>query len=139
MPPDPPGQRAEGAAISLNVSNPYCSQAVPATSTCWINVRNISAASSDPNFLGVQITVNGKTRAMFSNFFETTVNINEKMIGKGLQVVCGRPNASGVQGYGLKYQVGISAVFSGSGATTDTANVTCPSYEARLYLPELNK
>lgn len=130
---------AEGAAVSLAVSNPYCSQAVPATSTCWINVRNINATSSDPNFLGVQITINGKTRAFFSNFFENSVSINEKMMGKGLQVVCGRPNASGVPGYGLQYPVGISAVFSGSSATTDTANVNCPAYEARLYLPAVDK
>lgn len=130
---------AEGAAVSLNVSNPYCTQSSPASSTCLINVRSISASSSDPNFLGVRITIDGKTRAYFSNFFETSVSINERMMGKGLQVVCGKPNASGVPGYGLQYHVGISAIFSGSSATNDTANVNCPSYEDRLYLPAVIK
>jgi len=131
--------KAEGAAVSLSVSNPYCAQSSPASSTCLINVKNISATSSDPNFLGVQITIDGKPRAFFSNFFETSVSINDRMMGKGLQVVCGKPNASGVPGYGLQYNVGISAVFSGSSATTDTANVNCPSYEDRLYLPAVIK
>jgi len=131
--------KAEGAAASLNVSNPYCTQPMPASSTCLINMRSISATSSDPNFLGVQIAIDGKTRAFFSNFFETSVSINERMMGKGLQVVCGKPNASGVPGYGLQYHVGISAVVSGSSATTDTANVNCPSYEDRLYLPAVIK
>ena len=122
-------------ALSLIVSNPYCTQASAASSTCLINVRNISATSSDPNFLGVQISINGKTRAYFSNFFENSVYINDSMMGKGLQVTCGRPNASGLPGYGLQYNLGISALVSGGSPTTDTAVVTCPAFESKLYLP----
>jgi hypothetical protein len=127
------------SGVTLTVNNPYCAQASPSSSTCLINVRNISATSSDPNFRGVQITINGKTRAFFSNFFETSVFINDGMMGKGLQVTCGRPKASGLPGYGLQYSVGISAIVSGSSPTTDTANVTCPSFESKSYLPMLKK
>ena len=130
---------AEGAAVTLTASNPYCTQPAPASSTCLINARYISAKSSDPNFRGVQITINGKTRAFFSNFFETSVFINKNMLGNGLQVVCGRPNASGLPDYGFQYNVGISAIVSGSSPTTDTAIVNCPSYEARVYVPMVNK
>jgi hypothetical protein len=130
---------ASPAAVSLTVNNPYCVQAPLPSSTCWINVRNISATSSDPNFLGVEITVNGKTRAYFSNFFETAVYINKRMLGNGLRVICGRPNASGVPGYGLKYNVGISAIVSGSSPTTDTAVVACPAYESKAYLPTVRR
>jgi hypothetical protein len=126
-------------AVSLTVSNPYCAQALPPSSTCFINMRTISATSSDPNFLGVEITVNGKTRARFSNFFETSTYFNQLMLGKGLQVMCGKPNASGVPNYGLQYSVGISAIVSGSSPITDTANVTCPAYESKAYLPTIRK
>jgi hypothetical protein len=126
-------------AVSLTVSNPYCAQAAPASPTCLIKVRYISATSTDPNFLGVQISINGKTRAFFSNFFENSTNINDAMMGNGLQVFCGGRNASGVPGYGLQYSVGISAIVSGSSPITDTANVTCPYFESRLYLPMIEK
>jgi hypothetical protein len=126
-------------AVSLTVSNPYCTQAAPSSPTCLINVRSITATSSDPNFRGVQITVNGKTRAFFSNFFETSVFINDRMMRNGLHVICGLPNASGVPNYGLQYSVGISAIVSGSSPTTDIANVTCPSYESDAYLPLVTK
>jgi hypothetical protein len=129
---------AEGGA-SLTVSNPYCVQASPPSATCLINVRSIIASNSDPNFRGVLITVNGKTRAFFSNFFETSIYINNKMLGNGLQVVCGRPNASGLPNYGFQYSVGISAIVSGSSPITDTAVVTCPYFEAKLYLPVVKK
>lgn len=122
-------------AVSLNVSNPYCAQASPASPTCLIRVRSISATSTDPNFLGVQISINGKARAFFSEFFENSVSINDSMMGKGLQVFCGGRNASGVPGSGLQYSVGISAIVSGSSPVTDIANVTCPYFETRLYLP----
>jgi hypothetical protein len=126
-------------AVSLTVSNPYCTQSSPASPTCLIYVRYISATSTDPNFRGIQISINGKTRAFFSNFFETSVYINDSMMGKGLQVVCGGPNASGVPDYGLQYGVGTSAIISGSSPITDTANVTCPAFESRLYLPMIKR
>jgi hypothetical protein len=125
--------------VSLTVSNPYCSQVSTNSPTCLIVFRSIYATSSDPGFLGIQISVNGQARAFFSNFFENTVTINNSMLGNGLQVECGEPNASGVAGYGLVYNVGISATFSNSSATTDTAVVTCPYYQDRLYLPTLRK
>jgi hypothetical protein len=131
--------QAESTAVTLTVSNPYCAQSVPASPICWINVRNISATSSDPNFLGVQITVNGKTRAFFSQFFETSVTINKNMLGKGLQVNCGLPNASGQADSGLQYHVGISGIVSGGSPTTDTANVFCPYFVTRVYMPAVYK
>ena len=126
-------------AVTLTVSNPYCTQPSTASSTCLINLRYLSATSSDPNFLGVQISIDGKTRAYFSNFFENAVYINDRMMGKGLQVTCGRPNAGGVPGFGLQYNLGISAIVSGGSPTTDTAVVTCPAFERRLYLPIIRK
>jgi hypothetical protein len=125
--------------VSLAVSNPACTQPSPTTSACLINVRSIIASSSDPTFLGVQIRINGKTRAFFTSFFENSVYINNNMLGKGLEVTCGRPNASGLSGYGLTYNVGISAVFSGSSSTTDTAVVNCPAFESRVYFPTVKK
>ncbi len=130
---DPQGQ------VSLTVSNPYCSQTSPGSPTCLIVMRSISATSSDPGFLGIQISIAGKTRAFFSNFFENSVAINSSMLGDGLQVECGEPNASGVAGYGWVYNVGISATFSNSNPTTDTAVVTCPFYQDRLYLPTVRR
>ena len=126
-------------AVSLTVSNPYCAQVSPASPTCLIYVRYISATSTDPNFRGVQISINGKPRAFFSNFFETSVYINDSMMGKGLQVICGGPNASGLPDYGLQYNVGISAIVSGSNPITDTASVTCPFFESKAYLPMVRK
>jgi hypothetical protein len=125
-------------AVTLTLNNPYCVQASPASSTCLINIRYLSAASSDPTFRGVQITINGKPRAFFWNYSETSVFINDSMMGKGLQVTCGKPNASGLPGYGLQYNVGFSAIISGS-STTDNAIVNCPSFESRVYMPRVNK
>jgi len=122
-------------AVTLTVSDPYCAQTPAASSSCVINVRYLSATSSDPNFLGVQLTVNGKTRAYISNFFENSVYINDRMMGSGLQVTCGKPNASGQPDYGFQYNLGISAIVSGSTPTTDTAIVTCPAFESRMFLP----
>ena len=61
------------------------------------------------------------------------------MLGDGLQVTCGKPNASGLPDYGFQYNLGISALASGSAPVTDTAIVTCPAFETRTYLPIVMK
>ncbi len=128
-----PGQ----ATIVLN--NPYCVQPSPALGTCVLNARNVSVSSSDPNFTGLQVTVNGNTRAFLSAFFETAVYLTDDMLGPGLQVACGLPNAGGVAGYGYRYTLGFSAIISGNPASTDTAEVSCPAFESKTYMPLVKK
>jgi len=61
------------------------------------------------------------------------------MMGKGMQILCVKPNSSGLPGYGFQYSLGISAIVSGRSPTTDIANVTCPAFESRTDLPLVMK
>ena len=131
--------RALPNALTLQVSNPYSAQVAADTPACVIRIRSISASSSDPNFTGVQISVNGKTRAYVSNFFETSTNLSEEMLGEGLQVVCGTPGSGGVAGEGKTYTVEISAIVHGGSPVNDTTNVTCPFYVSKTYLPNIRR
>ena len=129
------GQANTPSSTTLTVSNPYCAQVQTSPWICNINMAYANASSTDSSLQALQISVDGKTRVYVSTFFEPGVNFGTKMLGPGLQVVCGVPNASGVPGYGKIYNVGISALFTNSQPITDTANVTCPAYESRTYMP----
>lgn len=131
--------QVDAQAVTLLVSNPACVQSATRPGACYITVRSISASSSDPNFNRIEISIDGKTRLRMTAFFETSIYFSGQMLGKGLQVTCGRPNASGVAGYGRIYPVNISAFVTGSSPITDIANVTCPAYESITYLPLINR
>jgi len=130
---------APQAGLTLAVSNPVCVQAAVNTGSCTITLRYVNAASTDPTFSHIEITVDGKVRVYATNFFETAINLNSAMLGKGLQVACGGPNASGNPSYGRQYQVGISAYLGSTAAAVDSATVNCPFYLGKTYLPMVKK
>jgi hypothetical protein len=134
-----PGEpaRADQQAVTLSASNPYCVQSSPATGACIINFRYLSA--SDPAFNHLEISIDGKVRAYMTAFFETSVYLNYAMLGDGLQVACGSPNASGIPGYGRQYVISLTAYATGSPAITDTAVVNCPYFEGKNFLPVVSK
>jgi hypothetical protein len=126
-------------AVTLTVSNPACVQSSIQQGACYINFNYIYATSTDPNFTSIEVTIAGKNRLRMTTFFENSTYLTGSMIGRGLLVTCGRPNASGVPNFGRIYPVSISARVTGGSPITDIANVTCPAYESTNYLPLINK
>jgi hypothetical protein len=134
-----PVRAATLQSVTLYVSNPSCTQPQPATGACYINLRYFYAVSTDPNFNHIEITVDGKVRFRMTGFFETSAYMVGQMLGKGLLVTCGLPGESGVAGFGHVYSVGLSAFVNGSSPITDFANVTCPSFVSKNYVPAVDK
>jgi hypothetical protein len=131
--------RAAPTVTTLTVNNPTCAQLQVATNACVIKIRSISASSTDPLFSHVEISVNGKLRAHLSAFFEQNIYLISAMLAEGLQVSCGLPGASGDAAFGNQYSVGISAHITGSPPIVDVANVTCPYYVSKSFLPLTNR
>jgi hypothetical protein len=127
------------AAITLNLSNPTCTQVKTNSGRCSINLLSLSANSSDPTFSHVEITIDGKVRANYTTFFESSINVNYAMLGDGLQVSCGRPNAGGDPSYGNQYQVVVTAYLADIPTLTDTANVYCPYFSSKYLMPLVSK
>ena len=134
-----PSRASSPANISMTLSNPTCRQAKTSSGTCVINLRSLNANSDDPTFSHVEISINGKVRAYYSAFFESSVNANNAMLGNGLQVPCGLPNAGGDPNSGYIYHVVVSAYLAGGPAIIDSANVTCPYIASTNLLPFIRK
>ncbi len=136
-----PGAQALAApqALSFTVSNPVCTQTPAKTGICQINIRSISANSSDGTLLGVEIGINGKLRARINTFFENNAYLTQKMLNGGLQVPCGGLGAGGLPGYGQVYSVSVVAVLVGGTSSTDIASVACPAFTGTTYLPMMRR
>jgi len=126
-------------AVSMTVSNPYCVQDVETTGSCLINLGYFYAYTTDSSFSHIEIAINGKVRANMSGFFENSAYLTGPMLGNGLKVACGGKNISGIPDMGRQYVVTLSGFATGSSPVVDIANVTCPYYQGKTYLPLLTK
>jgi hypothetical protein len=134
-----PSQASSPASTSLAISNPTCHQSISNTANCFINFRTLYATSDDSSFGHLEIAIDGKVRAYYSAFFETSISGYYTMLGDGLQVTCGLPNAGGDPKSGNIYPVEVSIFLGDASYLTDTANVTCPSYVSIIQLPLVRK
>ncbi len=132
---------APQATLSVTMSNPTCVQVPASAGTCYIVIRSLSATASDTSFTGLDVSVDGKVRARFQPFFETSVSVNYKMLDRGLMVVCGRSNSGGNPNYGALHTVDYKGYLFGSStpAAYGTASVYCPAYDGLAYLPLIRK
>jgi hypothetical protein len=131
--------RAAPAALTMTVSNPYCMQPVIQSGACYINVGYFYASTTDSSFSRIEISIDGKVRMRMASFFENSAYLTGAMLGDGLKVACGGQNASGVPGFGRVYSVNLTGYATTGSPVTDIANVTCPFYEGKTYLPVVRR
>lgn len=130
---------APAASISLNMSNPVCVQALPASGTCSIQFASLYASGSDTSFSRVEVLVNGKLRAIVTGFFESSASLTYGMLPGGLKVKCGRPNASGRPDYGLSYSLVANAYMIDGTSAFNSSTIFCPAYDGKTYVPLIRK
>ncbi len=131
--------RAAPAALTMNVSKPYCTQSITQLGACYINVSSFSASTTDLSFSRIEISIDGKVRLRMQGFFENSASLSNLMLGDGLKVPCGGQNASGVPGYGKVYSVNLTGYTTTGSPVSDIANVTCPFYAGKIYLPVVGR
>ena len=126
-------------AVSMIVSNPYCVQDIETAGSCLVNLRYFYASTTGSSFSHIEIAIDGKVRARMSGFFENSAYLTGPMLGNGLKVACGGKNVSGIPDMGRQYAVTLTGFATGSSPVVDSANVTCPYYQGKTYLPLLTK
>jgi len=137
-----PGERAARAApvtVSVTMSNPACVQIAPQTGACQIVFGYLSATGSDTSFYRMEVRVNNKLRARMTGFFESSAYLNTAMLNGGLRVACGGPNSGGDPNYGKLYTVRLDGFMSGGETSWAQANVYCPYYDGKVYIPLITR
>jgi len=127
------------ATISLDITNPVCVQSRSETGTCYIKAFDISANGSGGSFSQLSVYVNGKLRLNMQGFFESSGYLNAEMIGNGFAVACGMPNASGNPAFGNSYTLAVTASMTDGVNTWGSAQVRCPYYDGKLFLPNVRR
>ena len=129
----------KAASVSVDLSNPACVEALPASGVCSIKFNSLTASGSDTSFSRVEVLVDGKLRVNMTGFFESSASLIYQMLPEGLKVACGSPNQGGLPGFGKAYTLTAIAYMADGTSSTDQMNVFCPAFDGNLYLPFLRK
>lgn len=134
-----PSGNTSASSISLVINNPVCVQPKPDSGTCYILTRGIFAGGSGASFSRLEVMIDGNLRVNMQGFFESTADLYPAMLGDGLAVACGMPNASGNPAFGKIYTLYIAASMSDGANTWGSAVVSCPYYDGKVYVPSIQR
>ncbi len=134
-----PGELAQAASVTVQMSNPSCVQVLPADGTCSIQVGNVIASGSDQTFSRLEVLMNGKLRIYMGGFFEASADLTHSMVPGGLSVACGRPNDGGLANYGRSYLLTANAYMGDGTSASSSTTVFCPAYDGKTFLPLIEK
>ncbi len=139
-----PGEPAHAAllpasSVTVQMSDPACVEAAPASGSCAIEVNSLTATGSDTSFSRIELLVNGKLRLLMNGFFESSAYFTEPMLPGGLKVVCGRPNAGGQPNFGNSYSISANAYMADGTWANNSMTVFCPAYDGKTFLPSVSR
>jgi hypothetical protein len=139
----PPAQRERQAdpntpAISfIDSPTATCFHPVGETSdACYIewSYLNVSASTSQ-YIISMTVEIDGRKRAYYSGFFQTSMYVPSDMHPTGFRVSCGPPGSNPVPGLGRSYSYTLRARETGGLAAANYGSVTCPAGPWKIFLP----
>ena len=138
----PPSQQERQAdpnapAISfISSPSPSCYRPIPATNVCYIEWSYLQvSASSSQYIISMTVAIDGRMRANYAGFFQTSMYVPAQMHSPGFKVPCGKPGASGIGGMGASHAYTIRAKETGGLSSANYGSVTCPAGTYDIYLP----
>jgi hypothetical protein len=139
----PPPQREREAdpnapAISF-IDSPTATCYRPAAETsdaCYIEWPYLYVtASASQYIISMTLEIDGRKRAYYSGFFQTSMYAPGEMYLPGFKVSCGVPGSNPDPRLGKSYSYTIRARETGGLSAANYGSVTCPAGPRKIFLP----
>lgn len=110
-----------------------CYGPLEAVDVCYIQWSSLSVSATSPQHMErMTVAIDGRVRAVYAGFFQTSMYVPPEMHAEGFKVACGSAGASGDADSGFHYPVEIKARESGGLTAANYGTAICPA-EYRLY------
>ena len=146
LPTEPSTSEEVQLPSSPDISNlvtltPNCYKTYLRSDTCYVSWYRMTVQTTAPaRMRSLTITIDGKLRANFQGFFQSSFTLVQGIFNPGFQVSCGSEGSGGVAGMGQTYSYTIRAVDSNSDGILASGNVVCPANNLLpIYLPVIKK
>jgi len=129
----PPGREREGDPNAPQISfidspTAQCILPEPHKDTCYIQWGYMQVtASSSQYVISMSVAIDGRLRAYYGGFFQTSMHVPGDMQSPGFRVSCGPPGASGLPTLGSTHSYTIRARETGGLRAANYGSVTCPA------------
>ena len=139
--PEPPRREAGAPEISfIDSPSATCYRPVESTGSCYIQWNYLQVAATSPEYIiSMTVAIDGRLRAYYGGFFQTSLYVPGDMHGPGFEVTCGFPGAGGVPGMGNTYNYTIRARETGGLGSSNYGAVTCPADVMDVFVPLIPK
>jgi hypothetical protein len=97
------------------------------------------AASTSNYVISMTVEINGRLRAYFGGFFQTSFYVPSDLQTLGFKVPCGPPGSNPNPGLGKTYSYTIRARETGGLTAANYGSVTCPAGPHKVFLPHTQK
>jgi hypothetical protein len=139
----PPPQRERQAdpnapAISfIDSPTATCYRPVHETSdACYIEWSYMYVTASTSQYIiSMTVEIDGRKRAYYSGFFQTSMYVPGDIHLPGFKVSCGVPGSNPIPGLGKSYSYTIRARETGGLGAANYGTVTCPAGPNKIFLP----
>lgn len=113
-----------------------CYRPIDRLDTCYIEWNYLAVtASSSQYIISMTVSIDGKLRAYYAGFFQTSMYVPADFHKPGFMVTCGKKGASGYPNLGKSYSYILRARETGGLAAANYGSVTCPYGFPGVYLP----
>ncbi|MBL0162559.1 MAG: hypothetical protein IPP82_02590 [Xanthomonadales bacterium] len=105
-----------------------CYGPLEAIDACYIQWSYLSVSSTSPQYMDrMTVAIDGRIRAVYTGFFQTSMYVPPEMHAPGFKVACGIAGASGDPDSGFHYAYAIRARETGGLSTANYGTAICPA------------
>lgn len=105
-----------------------CYGPLEAIDACYIQWSSLSVSAASPQYMErMTVAIDGRIRAVYTGFFQTSMYVPPEMHAPGFKVACGMAGASGDPDSGFHYAYEIRARETGGLSTANYGTAICPA------------
>jgi hypothetical protein len=122
---------------TIESPSPTCYRPGLHSNICRVNWGLVRVSTVSPRtIVSVTLTIDGRMRANYQGYFQSSLSVEPGFHGDGFQVACGFEGVDGVAGMGRVYDWRLKALDSEGLEATNKGTVTCPAWHPiSVYLP----
>jgi hypothetical protein len=95
---------------------------------CYIQWSSLQVSATSPQYIErMTVTIDGRVRAVYSGFFQTSMTVPPGMQNEGFKVACGIAGASGDPESGFNYSYTVKARETGGLSSSNFGTAVCPA------------
>jgi hypothetical protein len=123
-----PAEPGSPTITSIDSPNPTCYRAALGSDVCYINWRSMTVSAISPQrIVSMSVSIDGRVRANYQGFFQSSMDVSRAFHGEGFRVDCGPEGVDGIEGMGRQHDWAIRARDTEDAEATNRGTVTCPA------------